>query len=351
MVATSSPVRSSESTPELTTEVVRAVFAELGEVRDQLHASHRVSRCDLCIALRELRYGPTAPGASGHNGLVLSGDCVCRDLLADVLHVVTTYLTEHGATISNPPGAARIHVRKRVHDVLRSYRCARGAQAKPKQARGNRYGRAMPDEEHRAVFGHLVDEAGYSAPLPGGGYLVRRLAERCATEFDKPVSYYLERLPAMLSTIQRVCRAGARVNVGTKAAPEYVTWYDAYIDRPLGRRPDTAITSLSDDNASLWGRDHVADPSAQSAFAAVETAGFDPDPDSAVVDTVVNLLAESSPAAWAGVLRSTLLGLADRGFLSRRRAETLLSDPHGMDDVMSRVQTILEMRGERVNRG
>ncbi|MGV9364463.1 hypothetical protein [Amycolatopsis sp. NPDC003731] len=350
MVATSSPIRSSRSTPELTTDVVRAVFAELGEVRDQLHVSHRVARCDLCLALRELRYGPTPAGA-GDNGLLLAGDCVCRDLVADVLHVVTTFLTEHGAAITNPPGAARIHVRKRVHDVLRSYRCAHGAQAKPKQARDNRYGRALPDEEHRAVFGHLVDEAGYSAPLPGGGYLVRRLAERCAAEFGKPVPYYLERVPGMLITIQRVCKAGARVNVGTKTAPEYVSWYDAYIDRPLGRRPDTAITSLSDDGASRWGRDHVADPSAQSAFAAVEVAGVDAHPDSTVVDTVVTRLAEASPGAWEGTLRSALLGLADRGFLSRRRAETLLSDPQGMDDVMARVRTVIEARGGRVNRG
>jgi len=353
MASISSPARSSEPAPELPTEVVRATFDELREVRDRLHASHRVARCDLRLALRGLRYGraPRREPEPPPTGLVLSGDCVCRDLMADVLHVVTTFLTEHGATITNPPGAVRVHVRKRVHDVLRSYRCARGAQAKPKQARSNRYGRALPDDEHRAMLAHLVDEAGYSAPLPGGGYLVRRLAERCAVEFGKPVTHYLERVPAMMNTIRRVCSTGARVNVGTNAAPEYVTWYDAYIDRPLGRRPDTAVTSLSDDRASLWGSDHVADPSAQSAFAAVEVRGVDLDPDSVVVDTVVTRLSEVSPSARAASLRSALLGLADSGFLSHQRAESLLSDPYGMDLVMSRVQAVIEARGGRVNRG
>ncbi|RSN46027.1 hypothetical protein DMC64_14895 [Amycolatopsis sp. WAC 04197] len=337
---------------ELSTEVVRAAFDELREVREQLHISHQISRCDLRLILRELRYGQAPPEeVESHTRLVLSGDCVCRDLMADVLHVVTTFLTERGATITNPPGAVRIHVRKRVHDVLRSYRCARGAQAKPKQARGNRYGRALPDEEHRALFGHLVDEAGYSAPLPGNGYLMRRLAERCASEFDKPVPYYLERVPAMMSTIRRVCSTGARVNVGTSASPEYVTWYDAYIDRPLGRRPDTTVTSLSEDGASPWGCDHVADPSAQSAFAAVELRDADPDPDSVVIDTVVTRLSEVSPDEREADLRSVLLSLADGGFLPRRRAESLLSDPDGMGDVMSRVQAVIEARGGRVNRG
>jgi hypothetical protein len=352
MPLTSSPSRSPESASELSTEVVRAAVDELREVRKRLHASHQVVRCDLRLVLRELRYGPALrQELQPLTGLLLSGDCLCRDLVVDVLHVAMTFLTERGAKIVNPPGAVRIHVRKRVHDVLRSYRCARGAQAKPKQVRTNRYGRALPDDEHRALLGHLVDEAGYSAPLPGGGYLERRLAERCAAEFGKPVAYYLERVSAMMSTIRRVCSTGARVNVGTRTAPEYVTWYDAYIDRPLGRRPDTAVTSLSDASASLWGGDHVADPSAQSAFAAVEVQDADPDPDSVVVDTVVAQLSSVSPGArWAG-LRSALLGLADGGFLPRRRAEFLLSDPDGMDAVMSRVQAVIEGRGGRMNRG
>ncbi|MBB1158044.1 MULTISPECIES: hypothetical protein [Amycolatopsis] len=350
MKTLSSPVRPCRPSPELPTDVVRAAVDELRETRDRLHASHRVARCDLRLVLRELRYGPAA-GPEPASGLVLSGECVCRDLVADVLHVVMIFLTEHGATITNPPGAVRVHVRKRVHDVLRSYRCARGAQAKPKQVRSNRYGLALPDEEHRAVFGHLVDEAGYSAPLPSGGYLVRRIAERCAAEFGKPVPYYVERIPAMLATIQCVCSTGARVNVGTRAAPEYVSWYDAYIERPLGRRPDSAVASLSDDDASKWGSDCVADPSAQAAFAAVELRDASADPDAVVVDTVVTGFAGVPPDDRETSLRSALRGLADNGFLPRQRAESLLSDPQGLDDVMSRVQAVIEARQGKVNRG
>lgn len=351
MTSTLSPIRSREATADLSTDVLRAALSELHAVRQRLHASHLVTRCDLCLSLGELRYGPTSwrRNLEPPEGLMLAGDCVCRDLLADVLQVVMTFLTEHGATLANPPGAVRVHVRKRVHDVLRSYRCARGALAKPKEVRGNRYGRALPDEEHRAVLGHLADEAGYSAPLPGGGYLVRRLAERCAAEFGKPVPYYLERVPKMMNTIRRVCSTGARVNVGTRTTPEYVSWYDAYIDRPLGNRPDTTVVSLTDDSASRWGNDQVADPGAQHALAAVEVrdAGPDRDPDSIVVDTVVTRLADAPPGAREASLRSALLGLADSGVLPRRRAESLLSDPDEVDDVLCQVRAVIDARAKR----
>lgn len=319
----------------LSPEVVNAALAELRGSRAALHRSHLVARCDLGLAMPGLRFGNAAPAA----GFVLSGDCVCRDLVADVLHIVTVFLTEHGTDRTNLAGAVRAHVRKRVIDVFRAYRADRGAQVKPKQVRQNRFGRALPDEEHRAVLGHLADEAGYSAPLPGHGYLLHRLAERCAAEFGEPVPYYLERMPNILRTVKQVCSAGTRVNVGTRTAPEYVSWYDAYIERPLGRRPDNR--GITDDSA--WST--VADPDAARAFDAVTDA--DPDPDAAVVETVVCGVAAVPPADQPQTVRTAVRALADRGLLPHDRAAALLADPDRLDDVLSRAREVVVAGGRR----
>ncbi|CAL9642285.1 hypothetical protein SUDANB95_06349 [Actinosynnema sp. ALI-1.44] len=324
-------------TSPLSPEVVTAALAELRGSRAALHRSHLVARCDLGLAMPGLRFGHAAPAS----GFVLSGDCVCRDLVADVLHIVSVFLTEHGTDRTNLAGAVRAHVRKRVIDVFRAYRADRGAQVKPKQVRRNRFGRALPDEEHRAVLGHLADEAGYSAPLPGHGYLLRRLAERCAAEFGEPVPYYLERMPNILRTVKQVCSAGTRVNVGTRTAPEYVTWYDAYIERPLGRRPDAAARSLSDDAA--WAA--VADPGAARAFDAVTDA--EPDPDAAVVATVVGRVAAVAPADQPRTVRTAVRVLADRGLLPPDRAAALLADPDRLDDVLCRAREVVVAGGRR----
>ncbi len=330
-------------TPSLSPEVVQAALSELHRSRASLHRSHGVARCDLGLAMPGLRFGRAVPGA----GFVLSGECVCRDLVADVLHLVSAFLAEHGADRVNLAGAVRSHVRKRVVDVFRAYRADRGAQVKPRQVRRNRFGRALPDEEHRAVLGHLADEAGYSAPLPGQGYLLRRLAERCAAEFGRPVPYYLERLPGILRTVKHVCSAGSRVNVGTRAAPEYVSWYDAYIERPLGRRPDSATRPLAEEG-SPWGADQVPDPRAARAFDAVDDAVDHTD--AAVVELVVGEVAAVPREDQVRTVRATVRALADRGLLPGDRAASLLADPARLDDVLCRTREVIAA-GDRRNRG
>lgn len=338
---------------ELSPDVVRALMAELRDPRAALHRSHGVTRCDIQLVMPGLRFGTgtTLLGVPA-TGLLLSGECVCRDLVADVLYLVTVFVTDHGDDMDNLAGAVRVHVRMRVVDVMRSYRAARGAQVKPKQVRKNRFGRALPDDEHRAVLGHLADEAGYSAPLPSQGYLLRRLAERCVAEFGNTVPYYLERLPAIMNTVKRVCSAGARVNVGTRNAPEYVSWYDAYIDRPLGRRPDAGADPLSHGDGFVGSVDEVADPSADLAFVAVDAAQaaglavFDrADPDSVIVDMVVAALAAVPRAAQDRVLRVTIRTLVDCGLLSKERAEALLVDENRLNTVLSRVRDVIDAPG------
>jgi hypothetical protein len=338
---------------ELSPAVVRALMAELRDPRAALHRSHAVTRCDLQLVMPGFRFGAgtTLLGVPA-TGLLLSGECVCRDLVADVLYLVTVFVTDHGTDRDNLAGAVRIHVRMRVVDVMRSYRAAQGAQVKPKQVRQNRFGRALPDDEHRAVLGHLADEAGYSAPLPGQGYLLRRLAERCVAEFGNTVPYYLERLPTIMNTVKRVCSAGARVNIGTRSAPEYVTWYDAYIDRPLGRRPDARAESLSRGDGFVRNVDQVVDPSADLAFVAVDAAHAaglavldKGDPDSVVVDMVVAGLAAVPRADQHRTLRITIRTLADRGLLPKDRAEALLVDEDRLHAVLSRGRDVIDALG------
>ncbi|MGX7826065.1 hypothetical protein ACTG9Q_13320 [Actinokineospora sp. 24-640] len=316
------------------------MLVELAESRRSLHSSHKVVRCDMVLTMPGLRAGRAPRKQVVSTGrFALSGECVCRDLVADVLHVVSVFLTEHGPTLENVPGAVRYHVRMRVHDVLRSYRAQRGAQVKPKQVRKNKFGRALPDEEHRAVLGHLADEAGYSAPLPGHGYLLRRLAERCVAEFGNTVPYYVERLPEIIKKVKQVCSDGSRVNVGTPDTPEYVSWYEAYIERPLGRRPDTMTAPISDDNASPWGADQVPDPTATCAFDAVE--GLSPDSDEAVLTLVVRQVAAAPPTTRVAILRDAVRGLAVAGALSPLRADALLSSPTRVADVLFRVDEVI----------
>src|SRR4051812_340861 len=92
--------------PQCTPEVIRAVLAELQKSRSDLHRSHRVDRCDLGVAMPGLRVGRSVPAAA----LAVTGDCVCRDLVTDVLHVVFVFVTEHGADQVNLPGAVRWYV-------------------------------------------------------------------------------------------------------------------------------------------------------------------------------------------------------------------------------------------------
>lgn len=324
----------------LSPDVAQAVMFELRKSRDALHRSHRVLRCDLGLVMPGLRFGCSVPAT----WYALSGDCVCRDLVADVLHIVITFLADHGADRTNLAGAVRSHVRKRVIDVFRRDRADRGAAVKPRQVRQNRFGRALPDDEHRAVLGLLADEAGYSAPLPGQGYLMRRLAERCSADLGQPVSYYLDRMPSILQTVKRVCSAGTRVNVGTRAAPEYVSWYDAYIERPLGRRPDAMTWTLSDD-AVMWSVGQVADLRAAQAFDAVLNAEAGcSDSDSAIVDLIVEeiaTVAHHRQEQQEQAVRAAVLKLVDRGLLSRARATSLLADQTRVADVLSRAREVI----------
>ncbi|WP_273942046.1 hypothetical protein [Kutzneria chonburiensis] len=228
-------------------DVSRAIWYELFDQRAAVHSRHRVRYCDTEFRLGSLRLGADGVGAPQVLGYHLVGNCPCRDLVADAFEVALAYLTDHGDEFANPAGAVRTHLKYRLIDLDRHARVERGAPARPEVVATNRYGRMLPDDFHRAVLVMLVDEAGSSGPLRGAQGLLQRLAYRCAGKFDGEPADYLHRLPEVLAVIETICRTGPRVNIGTADEPELVTWWDARIDRPLGRRADPADHVIDED--------------------------------------------------------------------------------------------------------
>jgi hypothetical protein len=268
-------------------------------------------------------------------GYRLTGECPCRDLVADAIEIVLSFLTDHGGALTNPPGAVRKHLRYRMIDLHRHARCELGAQAKPETVAENRYGRALPDDFHRALYVMVVDEAGIRGPLRGRAGLLRRLADRCGKDFGGEAR---RRLPAALRLIERTCQSGPRVNVGTRTEPELVTWWEAYIERPLGRRFDPA--SVGDTPTD------VADPTAPHAFDHVLSAvaaGLDVNGESAedIVARTVRTTVESAHDEDVELQR-TVTALGERDLLPRARVRSLLADTRQREQVITCVH---RMRG------
>ena len=233
-----------------------------------------------------------------HNGEIrLDGDCACRDLLADVFVECHLYLVEHAGELRNPLGAARVHARKRaVHDWHRRRRTSAGALARTDQVRHGARARGLPDDFHRALLEYLADEAGSMAPLEGQDQLLSRLARRCADEFGGTPEDCLARVVDGIATVERHCRIGPRVNVGDAEQPEYISWWERYIERPLGRRLRRNVEPISttSDDPTLW-RDHdllLTTASSDMTVIAVLKARFrEDDPQTSLCDGLSDLVA------------------------------------------------------------
>lgn len=299
-------------------DVLLAFWYELRGARDQLHRGQSAP-CDTELRVGGLRFGRATSIAPRAGGFHLSGRCPCRDLVADAFVIAVEFLTTHEHSLRNPPGAVRTHLRYRLADLTRRARGERGAQVKPETVAANRYGRALPDDVHRAVFVMLADEAGAAGPLLGEEGLLDRLAARCAASFGGTPGEHRALLPAVLARIEEVCRSGPRVNVGTPAEPELVTWWDAYVDRPLGRRPHPADVAVDDQHAGIAAPDLV------------------PDPDDEVLAEVALVSGRSDERA---ALASAITRLRDRGLLSQARARLLLTDGPQQDLVLRHLRDL-----------
>lgn len=141
-------------------------------------------------------------------------------------------------------------------------------------------------------------------------HLHRRIAVRCAAELGGSAAQYLDRVAAGLAVVERRCRSGPRVNVGTADDPEYVTWWERYVERPLGRRPPRAVDAAPD---------HVCSP------AGVELDRVASGRDMAVVSLLTDAV-RRTPDDPAGALRIGVRALVEGELLPERAATALEVD-------------------------
>lgn len=302
-------------------EVLTAFWAEMAHDRALLHRQYPWRHCDIELHVAGQRFGPgRGSGAGTPAGFRLGGSCPCRDVVLDAFLIMWLYLAEHGTELHNPAGAIRTHLRLRLVEVDRAQRKDKGAQTKPATVRGNRYARALPDDLHREVLVMVVDEAGRRTPLGGELDLVRRLAQRCAAKFGGNPADHLARLPEVLATIEGVCRTGPRVDVGTDGEHHLVSWWEAYVVLPLGRRPNPY-------DAPLWP-DLESDGSLGDEVTARHGERIDePATDD---DTVVTTLTEIGTLPEHdrdAALQNGITDLERRGVLPSARAKLLRSRP------------------------
>lgn len=223
--------------------MLSAIWHEARPYRAAIHHSTCIDHCDLRIDLARCRF---------------DGDCVCRDFLLDMAVECVRYLAEREETLRNPVGAARVHLRTRAPDWFRHRRRETGAQCRSDRIRGSGRARCLPDDFHRALLEYLVDEAGSMGPLDSQDELIRRLAARCAAEFGGAPEDHIVAVVDGIAVIEAHCRAWPRVNVGTPECPEYVTWWEGYVDRPMGRRPRRVSYEVCAD-AVPWDADCTDD--------------------------------------------------------------------------------------------
>jgi len=129
------------------------------------------------------------------------------------------------------------------------------------------------------------------------------------------------RVVAGVAVIERHCRSGPRVNAGTAAEPEHVTWWERYIERPLGRRPrrtDQPIPAVPGEQGVKTDLLCAAHPLQRCITGSAEF-------DATVVAILVAAL-HRRPDAPAAALRAGISEVVAQGLLPERSAAELLSD-------------------------
>lgn len=342
-------------------ESVRAAVREIEDLRQGTHRARwgMVRRCDtvLVFAGRTILPRPRGPqrgpGRPAGDELQLTGQCPCRDLVADTLLLVHEYLAGYGQTLLNPPAAVRSHIRRRKHDLIRERRHALGAQVRTDRVHSSARARGLATDEQRDLLRDVVDEAGVAAPLDSQEQLECRLASLRAGRSGSGDPPRPEVAPAgsprasdaLVDAVRRDfaavaahCSTSPRVNVGTRLHPEYVTWWEAYVERPLGRR--RRLSDIPVDTAP-WqdpaeGRPAIdlACPWSDGAFAlvldrmvpdqAATNAGVR---DRDVIALVRAAVSDDPQARPEHLLNAVVNRLLAGGLIPARTAEALRTDP------------------------
>lgn len=320
------------------TEVLTAFWSEMSHHRNLLHRQYQSWHCDTELHVGGLHFGPGRLREAGEHGeFHLAGTCPCRDLVLDAYLIMWLYLAERGAELRNPPGAIRTHLRMKLVELDREQRKNKGAQTKPATVRENRYGRALPDDLHREVLVMVVDEAGRRAPLGGRPDLVCRLAQRCATKFGGSPADYQTRLPRMLATIEQVCLTGPRVDVGTNGLRHMVSWWEAYVALPLGRRPNPYDARI---------RGNGSDDTRDDITVRIDVWFDDPTADDLVVTTLCDI-ARLPECDRDAALQHGITDLERRGVLPPARAKMLRCRPDLRRRALQSIEALEHPRHQR----
>jgi hypothetical protein len=229
----------------------------------------------------------------------ISGDCECAALLADVLDGALRYLDLRRAHVLDPAAAARRHVRVRQHDYIRVRRAQRGAQVRTDRLENGVFGRQLTTQEQRWLLRDIADEAGSSAPLDGDAALLSRLAVLRARRSGEDAATILPLVTSDFEVVRKTCSQGRRVNVGDTTYPEFVTWWEAYVERPLGRRQRSSNIPLDVVASDLDA--HRSGETEWSRLAAADDVG--------ARDPMLTLLAEHVRRAAAEVGKDSPAGV------------------------------------------
>jgi hypothetical protein len=298
--------------------VVDAVRFEVGATRDAIHRLRRIGVCDLRVGV--------GPGTR----LRVSGDCLCRDFLMDMLTEADSFLAGRPVGIlRNPPGAVRVHVRKRVGEWTRRRRAEIGAQARTDRLRDGELGRRLPDEYHRALLEYLAEEAGSLAPFDGEEALLRRLAHLVAAEFGGSAAEHLPRVAAGVLTVEAVCRSGRRVRFGPGSP--LLTWWERYIEVPLGRRSRPDELSL----------DAVGPSGTSPLRELVEQSTVVSDLGPAVVETVLMVVSAAGSRPLHSALRDASAELVRRELVAALTAKRFVDDPARVSAAAEQVRVLM----------
>lgn len=300
--------------------VATALWWEVQPARRALHRLAGVARCDVVLVLGPLRLGPGAadPGPITVR-LDVRGECPCRDYLVDMLVESDRFLRRSTGPRTNPAGAVRHHLRTRAAgDWTRRRRVAMGAQARTDRIRSSVRARALPDELHRALLEYLVDEAGSLAPLDGEEQLGRRLAARIADEFGGTTHDRLAQVRDALPLVEAAGRSGPTSDQGDGRR---VTWWERYVEEPLGRRSRRSDVPLEPDVDLPVG--------GGSPVRAAEVG-------SEVADALRVEYACRGPERSGGdAVRDAVLALVRTGVLPRDVGMAVASDPQRLAEIVA----------------
>lgn len=300
---------------EMLHTVVRAVRFESDGLRDRIHLLRRVGSCDRTVRV-------------GGGQLVVNGECLCGAMLVEMLVEADGFLrAQPPGTLHNPPGAVRAHVRRRLPDWTRRRRVEMGAHARPERLRHGRMAAGLPDAYHAALLHYLAAEAGSLAPLGDESSLLRRLAMLAADEFGGPATEHLPRVVRGVAVVEAVCRR--RMVAPFPGAAWRTTWWQRYIEEPLGRRPrfdDVPLhSSVPNGVASLLDRLPERD---------------DDDPGDRAVATVLRVIADGTEVD-ARAMQAAAAELLRTRQLSSAAAARFVADPDCLQIAAEQVRVLL----------